>query len=109
MAVADPDGGPGAAGAIWHIGRLTGTISGAGGYAFAVLMTLTTLPVLGGRADYQAQFLTSHRPTMNDFLINDILGAATAHLIINVLLGVLGAAAGRGLVALRPRVSAPVP
>ncbi|MFB9445539.1 hypothetical protein Dvina_19515 [Dactylosporangium vinaceum] len=86
---------------IWHTGLLAGTISGAGVCAFAVFMTLMTLPALGRRADYQAQFLTSHRPAMHDFLVNDILGAAAAHLIINVLLGVLGAAAGFALLALR--------
>lgn len=91
---------------VWHSGLLAGTVSGAFVYAFAVFMTLATLPVLSTRADYRAQYHTSHLPTMHDFLVNDILGAAAAHLVINVMLGVVGAAAGRALLAVRPRSAA---
>jgi hypothetical protein len=85
---------------VWRTGLLAGAISGAVVYCYAVLMTLASLPVLGSRADYQAQFATSNLPTMHDFLVNDILGAAAAHLIINVMLGVVGACVGRLVYAL---------
>jgi hypothetical protein len=86
---------------VWHVGILAGAISGALVYAYAVTMTLTSLMVLGGRADYQAQFADSRLPTMADFLVNDILSAGAAHLIINLGLGILGAAVGRLAFALR--------
>jgi hypothetical protein len=93
---------------VWRTGLLAGAVSGAVVYSYAVLMTLGSLPVLGSRADYQAQFATSPLRSMNDFLVNDILGAATAHLIINVVLGIVGACVGRLVYALRraPRATA---
>jgi hypothetical protein len=87
--------------AVWRTGLLAGAVSGALVYCYAVSMTLGSLSVLGSRADYQAQFATSGLPTMNDFLVNDILGAAAAHLIINVVLGIVGACIGRLVYALR--------
>jgi hypothetical protein len=94
---------------VWRTGLLAGAVSGALVYSYAVLMTLGSLPVLGSRADYQAQFATSTLPTINDFLVNDILGAAAAHLVINVVLGIVGACAGRLVYALRrvPGATAP--
>lgn len=86
---------------VWRSGLLAGATSGALVYAFAVTITMTMLPVLGGRGDYQAEFAASHLRTMNDFLVNDILGAVTAHLAINLVLGVLGAAVGRIVLARR--------
>lgn len=91
------------AGSVWRTGLLAGAVSSVLVYAFAVIMTMAALTVLGGRADYQAQFPGSGLPTMDDFLVSDILGAAAAHLVINMLLGVAGAAVGRLVFALRRR------
>lgn len=88
---------------VWHVGMLAGATSGALVYVFAVTMTLTSQEVLGARSDYLAQFADSHLPTMADFLVNDILSAGAAHLIINLLLGVLGSAIGRLVYGLRGR------
>ena len=41
--------------AAWQAGLFGGLVSGVIVYAFAVIMTLSTLPVLGSRSDYQAQ------------------------------------------------------
>lgn len=89
--------------AVWRAGLTAGTVSGALVYAFAVTMTLVTIPVLDGRADYWAQFATSQLPTMADFLVNDILDAAATYLIINVVLGAAGSAVGSAVLAARGR------
>lgn len=86
---------------VWRNGLLAGATSGALVYAFAVAMTMITAPTLAARADYQSEFARSGLPTMNAFLINDILGAAAAHLIINALLGRVGATIGRLVIASR--------
>lgn len=78
--------------ATWRAGVYAGLVSGLFVFAFAVPMTLTTLDILGSRSDYKAQFAGSGAPTMHAFLIQDILTGAGAHLIINALLGVIGAA-----------------
>jgi hypothetical protein len=81
-------------GEAWQAGLLTGLVSGVLLYAFGVIMTLATLPILGHRHDYQAQFATSHAPNMPTFLVGDILTATAAHLVINVVLGLVGGGLG---------------
>jgi hypothetical protein len=54
-------------------------------------MTLLTLGTLASRSDYKHQFIGSGAPTINAFLVQDILTATCAHLIINVLLRLTGA------------------
>lgn len=92
--------------AIWRSGLYAGMTSGTIVFTFAVVMTLATLDILGGRPDYRAQFADSGAPSMHAYLVQDILGAACAHLVINVLVALIGAgAAATGLVivrALRP-------
>jgi hypothetical protein len=79
-------------GATWRAGLYAGLISGLFVFSFAVPMTLATLDILGSRSDYKAQFARSGAPNMHAFLVQDILAGAGAHLIINALLGVIGAA-----------------
>jgi hypothetical protein len=81
-------------GAAWRAGLFSGVVSGVIVYVFAVIMTLVTLPVLASRSDYQAQFAHSHAPSMNVYLVGDILGAVAAHLVINLVLGLVGGALG---------------
>jgi hypothetical protein len=85
----------GRAGAAWRAGLFSGLVSGVIVYSFGVIMTLSTLPILASRSDYQAQFASSHAPSMTVFLVGDILTAVAAHLVINLALGVLGGAVGR--------------
>jgi hypothetical protein len=87
-------------------GVYAGLASGILVYAYAPLMTLANLDVLGARADYRRQFAASNAANMPTFLVGDILAAATSHLAINLALGATGGAigaliaAGRGA---RPR------
>jgi hypothetical protein len=82
------------AGSAWQAGLFSGLASGIAVYAFAVIMTLCTLPILASRSDYQAAFARSHTPDMNTYLIGDILAAVAAHLAINLILGLLGGGIG---------------
>src|SRR5262245_4189344 len=87
--------GRGVATAMWA-GLFAGLASGIGVFCFAVAMTLTNLGILGARADYQRQFATghSHAPDMATFLVGDGLAAGTAHLVINLVLGLIGGGLG---------------
>lgn len=78
----------------WQAGLFCGLVSGVIVYAFGVIMTLSTLPILASRSDYQAQFATSHAPDMNTYLVGDILTAVAAHLAINLVLGLAGGGIG---------------
>jgi hypothetical protein len=91
----------------WRAGLLSGLASGVLVYAFAVIMTLCTLPVLATRSDYQAQFAHSHAPSMAAFLTGDILAAVAAHLAINLLLGLAGGGIGVLVTRLAPGTARP--
>jgi hypothetical protein len=82
----------------WRAGLITGgfagLISGIVDYLYAVPMTLLSLDLLGGREDYQAQFASSRAPTMPAFLTQDALAGYGAHLIINPVVGLVGAGIG---------------
>jgi len=80
--------------AAWQAGLFTGLVSGIALYAFGVIMTLSTLPILASRSDYRAQFAHSHAPNIATFLVGDIFAAVTAHLIINLFLGLVGGGLG---------------
>src|SRR5262249_5467418 len=96
------------AGPAWQAGVFSGLISGLFVYLFAVDMTLATLPVLASRGDYQAQFVHSHAPDMATFLVGDILAAAAAHLVINLVVGMIGAGLGVLIIrAARPTATVP--
>jgi hypothetical protein len=86
----------------WQAGLFSGLVSGITVYAFAVIMTLSTLPILASRGDYRAQFAHSHAPNIATFLVGDILGAVAAHLVINLVAGLIGGGLG-ALIANRPR------
>jgi len=88
--------------AAWQAGLFSGLVSGIVVYAFAVIMTLSTLPILASRSDYRAQFAHSHAPNIATFLVGDILAAVAAHLIINLVVGLIGGGLG-ALIAHRPR------
>jgi len=80
--------------AAWQAGLFSGLVSGVVVYTFAVIMTLSTLPILASRSDYQAQFARSHAPSMTAYLVGDVLAAAAAHLVINLILGLVGGGIG---------------
>jgi hypothetical protein len=75
----------------WRSGALAGLTSALVLFVFSVSMTLLTLRTLGMRSDYRHQFLTSGARTMDAFLVQDILTGASAHLVINLILGLAGA------------------
>ncbi|MFC0555433.1 hypothetical protein ACFFHJ_31510 [Planotetraspora thailandica] len=83
-------------GAALRAGLFTGLSSGVAVFCFAVVMTLTNLDVLGTRDDYRRQFATggSHAADMATFLVGDILAAGVAHLVINLVLGLIGGGLG---------------
>jgi len=70
-----------------------------------MIMTLPTLPILASRSDYRAQFAHSHAPNIATYLVGDILAAVGAHLIINLVVGLIGG----GLGALITRRIRPAP
>ena len=80
--------------AAWQAGLFCGLVSGVIVYAFSAIMTLSTLPILASRSDYRAQVASSHAPDMNTYLVGDILAAVAAHLVINVVLGLVGGGIG---------------
>ena len=86
----------------WPAGLFSGLVSGVLLYAFAVIMTLSTLPILASRSDYQAQFARSHAPNMAAYLVGDMLAGAAAHLAINLILGLLGGGIGAAAVSTVP-------
>src|SRR6266516_4953845 len=71
-----------------------GLASGLLVFCFGTVMTLSTLHILASRSDYQHQYATSGAPDMNTFLVGDILTAVTAHLGINLILGLAGGGIG---------------
>ena len=88
--------------AAWQAGLFSGLVSGIIVYAFAVIMTLSSLPILASRSDYRAQFAHSHAPNIATFLVGDILGAVAAHLIINLVAGLIGGGLGVLITRARP-------
>ena len=91
--------------AAWQAGLFSGLVSGVMLYAFGVIMTLSTLPILASRGDYRAQFAHSRAPDIATYLVGDAFAAVTAHLVINLFLGL----AGGGLGALIARGARPAP
>jgi hypothetical protein len=65
-------------------------------------MTLSTLPILASRSDYRAQFAHSHAPNIATYLVGDVFAAVGAHLIINLLLGLIGGGLGTLIARARP-------
>ena len=94
-------------GAAVGAGLFAGLVSGVTVFCFAVVMTLTNLDVLAGRDDYRHQFATSpsHPADIATFLVGDILTAGIAHLAINLILGLIGAALGAAAAALLNRTT----
>ena len=82
------------AGAALRTGMFAGLASGLLVFCFGTVMTLSTLHILASRSDYQHQYATSGAPDMNTFLVGDILTAVTAHLGINLILGLVGGGIG---------------
>jgi hypothetical protein len=95
----------------WRSGALAGLSSALVLFVFSVSMTVLTLGTLAMRSDYRHQFLTSGARTMNAFLVQDILTGASAHLVINLILGLAGAgiAIAGGRVSLTPDRPSPGP
>ena len=92
-------------------GLFAGLTSGVVVFLVATTMTLATLPTLASRSDYQQQYARSHAADIDAFLTGDILAAVTAHLVINLGLGMLGAAVGALITSRRgvPRTSTTPP
>jgi len=93
--------------AAWQAGLFGRLVSGIAVYAFGVIMTLSTLPILASRTDYQVQFAHSRAPDIATYLVGDILAAVSAHLIINLFLGLIGGGLG-ALIARAARPAAAV-
>ena len=87
--------------AAWQAGLFSGLVSGIAVYAFGIIMTLSTLPILASRSDYRAQFAHSHAPNIATYLVGDILAGVGAHLLINLVAGLIGGFLG-ALIARRP-------
>jgi hypothetical protein len=85
----------------WRAGVFAGLMSALVVFVFSVSMTLVSLGTLAMRSDYRHQFLTSGAPTMRAFLVQDILVAASAHLLINLFLGLAGAGTAIALMSAR--------
>jgi hypothetical protein len=87
-------------------GLWTGLISGTVMATGLVTVQLSNLGLLGARADYQAELTSSGYVDMATYLASDAIAAALMHMVLNVLLGLLGAGAG-ALVASanRPRAA----
>jgi hypothetical protein len=81
-------------GAALRSGMFVGLASGALVFLFGVVMTLSTLDILTSRSDYQREFATSHAPDIHTYLVSDVLAATTAHLAINLVLGLIGGGIG---------------
>jgi hypothetical protein len=75
-------------------GLFAGLVSGAVVFALAVPMTLLYLDRLGARPDYQHQLARSGAPSMSAFLVQDALSGYGAHLVLNPVLGLVGAGIG---------------
>jgi hypothetical protein len=75
----------------WRAGVFAGVTSALVVFVFSVSMTLLTLGTLAMRSDYRHQFIGSGAHTIHAFLVQDILVAASAHMLINVILGLAGA------------------
>ena len=88
--------------AAWQAGLFSGLVSGIVVYAFAVIMTLSTLPILASRSDYRAQFAHSRAPDIATYLMGDVFAAVTSHLIINLFLGLIGGGLGTLIARTRP-------
>jgi hypothetical protein len=58
--------------ATWQAGLFSGLVSGIALYAFGVIITLSTLPILASRSDYRAQFAHSHAPDIATYLVGDV-------------------------------------
>jgi hypothetical protein len=84
----------GRADTAWRAGLFSGLVSGLVVYAFGMVMTLSTLPVLASRGDYQAEFARSHAPNIATYLVGDMLAGVAAHLVINLILGLVGGGIG---------------
>jgi hypothetical protein len=82
--------------AAMRAGLFAGLVSGVTVFCFAVVMTLTNLTVLASRDDCRHQFAASHShpPDMATFLVGDILATGIAHLVINLVLGLIGGGLG---------------
>jgi hypothetical protein len=81
-------------GAALRAGVFAGLASGIVTFGCGVVMTLSSLDALATRADYQREFAVSSSPDIATYLVNDILAATTAHLAINLFLGVVGGGIG---------------
>jgi hypothetical protein len=96
-------------GAAVRAGLFAGLTSGVVVFIAGTTMTLATLHTLGSRADYQRQFAGSHVADMATFLTGDILAAVTAHLVINLILGMVGGGIGAVIATLSRRHDAKPP
>jgi hypothetical protein len=86
-------------------GLFAGLVSGVLVFVAAVALTLSTLDTLARRTDYQQQFVHSGAPDMHTYLVGDILAAVTAHLVINLVLGLIGGGIGALVASARGRAA----
>ena len=82
------------AGAALRSGLFAGLTSGVVVFCLGTVMTLANLDLLGTRTDYQREFAASHAPDIATYLVGDVLAATIAHLVINLVLGLVGGGVG---------------
>jgi hypothetical protein len=83
---------------LWA-GLVSGSIMAAG----IIAIQLSNLGLLGGRADYQAEFARSAYPDMATYLASDAVAASLMHMVLNVVLGLVGGGIGAAVALARPR------
>jgi hypothetical protein len=75
-------------------GTWAGLVSGAVMVTGVIAVQTSNLGLLGARDDYKQELAASGMGDMATYLASDAVAASTAHMIINVALGLLGAALG---------------
>src|SRR5262249_37069541 len=88
--------------AALRTGVWAGLVSGAGMVTGMVAIQTNNLGLLGTRADYQRELAASGLNDMATYLAADAIAASITHMLINLGLGVLGAAVGWVIAAASP-------
>jgi len=82
-----------AAGAL-VVGGWAGLVSGTVMTVGMITIQLSNVDLLGARSDYRAELARSATTDMATYLAGDAVAASLAHMVINVVLGLVGAGVG---------------
>ncbi len=83
---------------LWA-GLVSGTVMTVG----MIAVQLGNVALLGARPDYQDEFVRSGYRDMATYIASDAIAASLMHMVLNVVLGLLGAGVGALLTAARSR------